>query len=306
MDLVKSVLTSGIRNGTTPGLAAFVLEGSGSKCFYLGKEHLGGSPVTSETVYDLASLTKVFCTTVLVAQATSQNMIRLGECPWTQWPNISVEKLLAHTSGLPWWADVTKNPRQILSMQQDQQKIGKRVYSDIGFILLGWLLEERFGKPLDALFERLCLDFYGTNEVYFLRGSRQVNDQNCRSMNGVSGHAGLFATLNGVKRVVEKISSALIFSQSPVEKTLQQMAFARRPGPLGFDWQTSGGSTGGVFSEMTVGHLGYTGTSFWVDPSPLSRIRAVVLLTNRLECGDGTKNLLSLRQNFHQAVFNSK
>lgn len=309
MDAVRKILQVGIDAGVTPGLAAGIFRYDSSqdtlkaRTYFLGREYLDGPDVSGQTIYDLASLTKPLCTTLLVGRALSEGWITLDERPWGQWPTISIESLLSHTSGLPSWSDLSQDPALVYSLKQDPQKIGRHVYSDIGFILLGHFLQKKSGQPLNLLFQELCREHYKTDELYFLENPRRVNDQNCQAMGGIAGHAGLFGTLKGASVACQWILRAMMAPQTQFEKMVQFMAKARIPGPLGFDYQTRGGSTGGVFSPRAVGHLGFTGVSFWLDPKPLGRSPAIcILLTNRLAFSDDSKLILSLRQEFHQAA----
>ena len=306
MDCLGSVLLSGIRGGITPGLSAAIVSHPNGreatvKEYYLGREHLGGRKVSAETVYDLASMTKVFCTTVLAAKAIGEGHVGLLERPWQQWPSMTVQSVLAHTSGLPWWHNLSKNPDEIYSLALDLSKLGIRVYSDIGYILVGRLLEERTGKTLDGLFAEISNYEFKTDEVYFMRDSNHVNDKNCRAMNCVAGHAGLFGTLRGVLACANWILRAIQRPCTTTEQILAYMSEQRIPGPIGFDFQTAGRSTGGFLSDQAVGHLGFTGTSVWMDPgSSVHQMAVYVLLTNRLECGDFPKKIRRLRQDFQR------
>src|SRR3990172_7874992 len=105
MASLKEILAEAVTHGVTPGLAAGVTAHSSAKRIYLGHaDDVSQIPVGSETFYDLASLTKILCTTLLTAQAIEQGKLILEEEPWPNWPGVSVRHVLHHTSGLPAWA----------------------------------------------------------------------------------------------------------------------------------------------------------------------------------------------------------
>lgn len=298
--------------------------------------------VTRNTVYDLASLTKLLCTTVLVADDVAAGLIRLDEAPWSWWPGITVEHVLRHSSGLPAYRPFFEQLHQerkngvLLGRRAGKALVvdaalrtmpealpGERtLYSDIGFIALGALLEDRHDKALDALWlahplsadtglRFVDLEQQGYHPALpavaptercpwrkrIVQG--QVHDDNAYCMGGVAGHAGLFGSLDDL--VV--VASRLLWRLRDPTDILH--TFAKLPGtagrPLGFDLATPGGSTADVLSTHTVGHLGFTGTSLWFD---LETEVAYVLLANTVHYGRegiGGRNK-ALRQAFHRAA----
>ncbi len=275
--LIKGLLEQAVREGLTPGAACFVSHGSQE--FEL---HVGNSK--PELEYDLASLTKILCTAYLTHQAVVEGRLAVDETPWSQWPGVSVRHVLDHNAGLPAWVRVHSfdDLKQIKLVSRPGEK---RVYSDIGFMALGQLLEQRMGQKLDALFpptqnqDRLAGRSLGVGWPHF-HGPVAVDDENCRDLGGVAGHAGLFGTLGAVK------SQAQYFLEH-----LDKQA-------LGFDKPTPGGSTGEVLSAKAVGHLGFTGTSLWLDPETRS---IYILLTRVLGRDNATRDRLKkLRREFHQ------
>jgi CubicO group peptidase (beta-lactamase class C family) len=185
------------------------------------------------------------------------------------------------------------------------------VYSDLGFIALGRLLEERLGDRLDVLCADQFNRYYGDTDLAFnakrahtapTTVSGAVDDMNCRAMGGVAGHAGLFGTLNSVERACEFFLRALQGNNLGVSAILRGFARYNSERPLGFDRPTPSGSTGGWLSEQSVGHLGSTGTSLWIDPA----IGAIyVLLTNRMHFEDrDASGIKALRIQFHETAVN--
>ena len=190
----------------------------------------------------------------------------------------------------------------------------KTEYSDLGFILLGFIVECCRGKPLDELFiheilepltieGRLHLTFNPTcgqfiaPSSYCLRTNTpiagQVHDMNARSMGGVAGHAGLFGSASGLmKLLVGLMGGNRVFS------LYHPKTFLAGGRPLrfcyGFDTPARHGSQAGtLFSSQTIGHLGYTGTSFWMD---LAREIIVIFLTNRTYPNDSSRSRMEIQR----------
>jgi CubicO group peptidase (beta-lactamase class C family) len=286
-------------------------------CF--GRIEANGAAVTQDTWFDLASLTKVLCTTPLVLDAVAAGRLDprspvralIPEVAWLQSsPNLGDATLLelaTHTSGLPAWLplftlglDRPTLLARVLNTPLDRPP-GDIVYSDLGFIVLGHILERVFGQPLEvqarAFFARAGLDKHiafappsdapvAPTEVCawrsrLLRG--EVHDENAACLGGVAGHAGLFATLRGVCGYARALLSGRLHSSAVVEYLSREHARGNPPESLrrGFGWSlTSPGWSGGdLISGRSIGHTGFTGTGVWID---LERGRYTVLLTNRV------------------------
>lgn len=297
--------------------------------------------VTRHTVYDLASLTKLLCTTVLIADDVAAGLIRLDETPWSWWPGITVEHVLRHSSGLPAHRPffeqlqhdrkngvlLGRRPGKALVVDAALRTMpealpGERtLYSDIGFIALGALLEDRHGAALDAQwaahpvstgtglrfvdleqqgYHPALPDVAPTERCPWRRRivQGQVHDDNAYCMGGVAGHAGLFGSLDDVVTVATRLLWRL---RDPTDILHTFAALHPTGRPLGFDFATRGGSTGDVLSTHTVGHLGFTGTSVWFD---LETEHLYVLLANTVHFGRegvAARNK-ALRQAFHRAA----
>jgi CubicO group peptidase (beta-lactamase class C family) len=278
--MLQDLLKQAISQGLTKKLACLVAHGQKKFEFHAGSS-------TPETEYDLASLTKIFCTTLLAAKAVSEKKLKLDEQPWPNWPGVTVEHILAHTAGLFPWAEI-EGMADVLAIKPVEKPGVKIVYSDMGFIALGALLEKRLGAKLEELFKKPGMHF---------RGLEPVDDPRCRILGGVAGHAGLFGTLEGVYEESKFFLKCLKNPETPLEYVLK--SFAEYPGPrgLGFDKPSLNGSAGGVMSEKTIGHLGYTGTSVWIDPV---QDTIYILLMRRLDAGSRAEELMTFRRQFHQ------
>ena len=325
-----AVVERAIAAGPIPGAAAAVDDQVA--CF--GVTEPGGARVTDETWYDLASLTKVLCTVPLLLDRVARGLLDpraplrelLPEAAWMQpAPSLADARLIelvTHTSGLPAWQPfyTLGLDRATLLAKVLQAPLadthGRIVYSDLGYILLGHLLERHAGRPLEEqaaeLYRRLGLadqlGFEPKGECAptercpwrgrLLRG--EVHDENASAMGGVSGHAGLFGTLEGVVG----FAKALLELPAPVLDYLAREHARGEDGERrGFGWMLAfpGWSGGDLCSSRTVGHTGFTGTGLWVD---LERGRRTVLLTNRVHpTRHAETGIVGLRRAFNHAAF---
>jgi CubicO group peptidase (beta-lactamase class C family) len=272
------------------------------------------------TVWDLASLTKVIGTTSAMMQLVQARKVALDSPvvrylpAWTARgaDRITVRQLLTHSAGLPAWRPLYK---EAVSPDDATQKLfatgpdtvpGVRfLYSDLGFILLGKLVERVSGEPLASYDTTHVFAPLGMHDTRYLppaawsariapteidpwrqrhlRG--EVHDENAAMLGGVSGHAGLFSTGHDLARFARMYlglgqldGSRVVDSATIATFTrLQDSTISRRA--LGWETPTGGNSAGHRLSPMAFGHTGFTGTSVWMDPkSGLF----VLLLTNRV------------------------
>lgn len=298
----------------------------------------GTGAVSPETLFDLASLTKVLATTpswMILASETPEILDR----PLSSWfPESPQDKrcitprcLLAHGSGLPAWRpyhlfvyatrSLLAPVERILTEPLEYPPGRGCLYSDLGFMMLAAVVEietgmtfkeyceKRIFEPL-KLTEDLC--FHPECEKRSVALTRPgepaglVNDLNCRAMGGVSGHAGLFGTAKGVTAIAREVlvglkSGAGFFDAACVQE------FCTRAGlvqdctrALGFDTPSTEGSTSGrFFSSGSLGHTGFTGTSLWIDPE---KDLIVVLLTNRVFAGEADFRIKAFRPLIHDLI----
>ncbi len=335
---VQQVLEQATSRGFAPGAVAAVVDEGGDRDVFVAGHRFpvdeGGdvAVVDERVVFDLASLTKLLCTTRLVAQAIDDEALALDEVPFPRWPGVTVAHLLQHTGGLPAHKPFFELAERhgvtgvragrdvvvdaVLSTPVETAPGARTVYSDLGFIALGALLEERLGDPLDELFARassgpgfvrLWRDGFHAAVPHVAATERcpwrrramhgQVHDENAYAMGGVAGHAGLFGAVDDV------VDSAVFFLRAlrDASSTLARFAFAPGERGLGFDKATPGGSTGDALGARAVGHLGFTGTSLWLD---IDAGRAYVLLSNTVSptrSGVLARNK-ALRRAFHRAA----
>ncbi|MBT3216462.1 MAG: serine hydrolase [Candidatus Marinimicrobia bacterium] len=270
--------------------------------------------VQPSDIFDLASLTKVVGTTMAIMHLFDNGKIQLIDAVMKYESNfkgdkkseITIRHLLSHTSGLPPfelfyktdanWDDVLKT-ELIFNPGTDYK------YSDIGFMILGNIVEKVSGKSLDIYLKEEVFDPIGLSETGFnlpeikmhrtlpteldangnpLHGV--VHDENARYFGGVSGHAGIFSTARELAILSQTLLNGGLFGWKRVFKEETIKNFTKKadifPGSsrcLGWD-SPSDSSSGGVFlSDSSFGHTGFTGTSLWIDPE---NKMIVVLLTN--------------------------
>ena len=294
-------------------------------------------PCDIDTIFDLASLTKVIATATLAMRACETDSRLLDtriadlEQRWTgrDRADATVRHLLEHASGLP--AHV-----KLFDSASGRHEFLERIaitplafapgtrseYSDLGFIMLGMLLEARLGAPLDELFRSvsdrldgpmlfrppsLLRSTIAPTEVDTWRGrllQGEVHDENCAAIGGVAGHAGLFGTARAVGSFAQAIlrgfqEDSWLGRRETLRLFTQRSTVAGSSRALGWDTMLPTSSCGTQMSAHAFGHTGFTGTSLWIDPE---RDVYVVLLTNRVHpsrLGDGIQ---PLRRNVHDAV----
>lgn len=296
--------------------------------------------VTPESVYDLASLTKVLATTAACMLLHQRGQFDLG-CPVIEVvpeigagdlrrQRITLRMLLAHSSGLPAYVKLFQTARNRAELLEQACNVllvhepgFHAEYSDIGFILLGEALERITGEPLDGfclreIFRPLRLMTMGfkpeshiplrippteddnTFRHRVIQG--EVNDENAWVMGGVAGHAGLFSTAYDVAVFAEFMlrGGAPLLDLHTVELfTRRERHPANTSRALGWDTPSPPSQSGRYFSPDSYGHLGFTGTSLWIDPK---RHLSVTLLTNRTWPDRSSQAIKQIRPAFHDAV----
>jgi serine-type D-Ala-D-Ala carboxypeptidase len=345
-----NILGSGINQRAFPG-AAVAIAHQGELIAHKGLGHFtydATSPaVTAETIYDLASVTKVIATTTACMILYDRGLLKLDQPILELLPGfgdndaeqndgrrqITLRMLLAHSSGLPAYVKLFQTAHNKNELLQQALRValtaapGSRAeYSDIGFILLGEALQKLSGEPLDQFCQReifaklnlahtcfnpladLKLTIPPTEEDRTLRHrliQGEVNDENAFVMGGVAGHAGCFATALDVS----VFAQCMLLGGSPLVKKETLEVFTRRQGSppgtsraLGWDTPSQPSQSGNYFSSRSYGHLGYTGTSLWIDPD---RQLSVTLLTNRTWPDRGSQSIKQIRPAFHNAVIES-
>ncbi|MFZ0537677.1 MAG: serine hydrolase [Candidatus Sulfotelmatobacter sp.] len=337
---VDAVIEQAIHDGNIPG--AVLLVGHNGHVIYrkaYGNRALEPrrEPMTLDTIFDLASLTKVIATTTAVMQLVEQGKVRLNDPVAKYLPefaqngkdDVTIRQLLTHYSGLapdldlktPWEGKDTAYRMAFAETPQDPP--GSRFsYSDINFIMLGALVERVSGESLDEYCERhiflplkmmhtrflppaawrakIAPTQYDENE-HMLRGV--VHDPTARRMGGVAGHAGLFSTADDLAKFAQTLlnGGGGILSPLSVEKMTQPEQPPSAPVLRGFGWDIDSpfsSNRGDLLPIGSYGHTGFTGTSIWIDPTTQTYI---ILLTNAVH-PRGKGNAIALRSEVATAV----
>ncbi len=328
-----------------------------------GSVESGGVAVTPSTRFDLASLTKPLVTAPLCMAAIERGFLNIDDPLSRFFPGavpedkeeITARRLLSHSSGLPayrpFYLELIKLPPEarrsaLLSMIMQTSldaPPGKTAnYSDLGFMLLGLILEKQMGERLDRLAQDFLprideLHFCPTDErtedrgqISFFRHpssdfryaatqicpwrkrllAGEVDDENAWTLNGVAGHAGLFGTARGVfellcfllniyegnvtERLWPRDLVRLFWTRTEIFEGLSDWC-------LGYDTPSRKGysSAGRHFSSETIGHLGFSGVSFWLD---LQKRIMIILLTNRVHPTRQNDEIRQLRPVLHDII----
>lgn len=330
---VDSVIEQAVADGNIPGAVLIVghdgavayRKAYGSRALEPKRE-----PMTLDTVFDLASLTKVIATTTSVMQLVEQGKVRMNDPVAKYLPefaqngkdDITVRQLLTHYSGLepdldlkaPWEGKDTAY-KMAFAETLDEAPGSGFVYSDINFVVLGALVERVSGETLDAytvknIFaplkmtqtrfvppaewrSKIAPTQYDENE-HMLRGV--VHDPTARRMGGVAGHAGLFSTADDLAKFAQALldGGGGILSAAAVAKMTSPEQPPSAPVLRGFGWDIDSpfSSNRGDFLPVgSFGHTGFTGTSMWIDPTTQTYI---ILLTNAVH-PRGKGNAIALR-----------
>jgi uncharacterized protein YbbC (DUF1343 family)/CubicO group peptidase (beta-lactamase class C family) len=337
---LDDILKDAVKNGNAPG--AVLVVGHRGLIVYqkaYGSRTLGPNPepITTDTIFDLASLTKVIVTTTCVMRLEQLGQIKLNDPVAKYVPefaqngkeDVTIRMLLTHYSGLPADLDLKEawNGAEEGYSRANASKLvnppgSTFIYSDVGFIVLGELVQKVSGMPLDQYAQTYIFAPLGMTSTRFnpppawgpriaatqrdehtgqtLRGT--VHDPTARQMGGVAGDAGLFSTAGDVAKFAQAIlnQGAPILSPLIVEKMTTPQQPANMPNVRGLGWDIDSpfsSNRGELLPVGSFGHTGFTGTSLWIDPTSNTY---VVLLTNATLLKDG--NVIGLRTEIATAV----
>lgn len=329
---IEDIVQQEIAAGHLPG--AVVLIGQGDKVVYrraFGQRSLESTAVhskpeamTVDTIFDLASLTKVVATTTAVMQLLERQTLALDTPAAHYWPafaahgkdKITVRQLLTHSSGLPAGLDAAtlkkdgaKHPelvRQRLSLVKPTQAAGLEVvYSDLNFAVLGELVARTSGQTLETYAEKNIFEPLKMKDSGYLPSRRlrhrvaptsmpagTVHDPLAHGLGGVAGNAGVFASADDLALFAHALlaGGAPVLSRASVQAMLSpQSPAGQAPAgtPRGFGWRLDPVLASNRAALPPLGaasHFGYTGTALWLDPV---RQVTVIVLSNRLHPNDG-------------------
>ncbi len=302
--------------------------------------------IDTETIYDLASVTKVVAATVSAMQLWEKGKLLLDVPVKSYLPkftggekdSVTLRHFLTHSSGAHWWVDLWNKAENkaealdyIFDLPLDYTPGDSMIYSDLGLIMIGDILESVTGKRIDKLSSDLIYKPMGMKNTMYtppkallprivpteIGGSMNrdlihgdVHDENTHFFKGISTHAGLFSTAEDLAALAQMLLNGGIykhrrfFSPATVKYwTARQNMPESSTRALG--WRTTEAeksSSGDYFSKGSFGHTGYTGTSFWIDPN--EKI-AIILLTNRVHPTRERGGMYQVRRDFHNAAMKS-
>ncbi len=355
-DPISRLLREGVQSRVFPGAVLYVCH-QGEVCFHqaIGRtsSRPDASPVHVDTIYDLASLTKPLATAssfLLLIQSEQVSLTQtlatiLEETQDAPLGQVTLSDLLSHQSGLPAWrpyyqafpSNLSADPKSrqqrmdavlelILKEPIERTSSSTSVYSDLGYMLLGFVVERVTGQSFatfvqDQIFQPLqasALTFgiqdrkeedvlkniAPTEEDpwrgYLLHG--EVHDENAAVLGGVAGHAGLFGTVQAVGQVTQSWLDSYMGKPSIFKQDLVMEFVKAQPGTSwgsGWDTPSQPSSSGQGFSLESFGHLGFTGTSIWIDPV---RNLEVIFLSNRVHPTRDNQAIKTFRPKLHDAI----
>jgi CubicO group peptidase (beta-lactamase class C family) len=352
---ITEFLKKGLAQNTYPGAVLLVAQGEDIVFFHnVGNRAVKPKPLPmkKETIFDLASLTKPLATTLALMKLVDEGLLDLDtpvSCPiqpfpWKEKADITIRLLLNHSAGLPDWKpfylELIKLPtkerkpavRQLIMEEplcHEPQTVS--LYSDLGFMLLEWIIEVTAGRDLSSFLDArfyhplvlrtLYLDQITADPVHekerfaateycpwrkeVIQG--HVHDENAYALGGYSGHAGLFGTALGVFTLTTALLKIYHGSRSGLVSTETVRTFFSRQGivpgstfALGWDTPSqTNSSAGDYFSSKSVGHTGFTGTSLWID---LEKKITVIFLTNRIHPSRSNEKIRDFRPDLHNLI----
>ena len=341
---IEKMMNNAIKDSIFPG-GQLLIAKNGEVLFEKGFGNFtydkSSTSVNESTIYDLASVSKVIATTTAAMICIDRKLFKLDDKVSKYLPKfnskgkneITIRNLLLHNSGLPSFKPFYKtlsNANQVLNdiyNSELEYKIGtKTVYSDLGMIALGKIIEKvsgkslnkfcrdeiflplnmnsTFFKPADSLKNKIApteFDNYWRNRL--LQG--EVHDEAASILNGVAGHAGLFSNAMDIAKVLQMLLQNGFYNNKQFFKSETINLFTTRQNAQstrGLGWDTkseTNSSAGNLFSKNSFGHTGFTGTSVWVDPE---RKLFVVLLTNRVHPTRENTKIIKFRPKLHDAI----
>jgi beta-glucosidase-like glycosyl hydrolase/CubicO group peptidase (beta-lactamase class C family) len=298
----------------------------------------GSVSAGGDTIYDLASLSKVVGTTSAAMMLVEAGRLLLDapvqdylpEFKGTDKENVKVIHLLQHSAGLPAWLPIFKEVqgydavmKRVYAAPLEAAPGARTLYSDLGMILLGEILARASGRALDQyLAERLFQPLGMKSTLYrppqdllsriaptendpwrkrIVRG--EVHDENAFALGGVAGHAGLFSTAHDLAVFAQTLLNRGMYDHRRYFRPETVDRFTNAPNSRGesLGWQKPSGAgwTGKVFSSAAYGHTGFTGTSIWIDPQ---RQLFIILLTNRVHPSRDNNKIAEARQTLAESV----
>ena len=355
MKPVAGMMEEGVREGVFPGAVLLVSVEDEIKHY----RSFGVSDIFSkkamqrDSIFDLASLTKPLSTAMAIFKLIELKKLFLETSLLAIIPktsskdkaDITIRQLLHHTSGFAAHKEYFK---KLMACEEDLRR-GKlrdliikeplvsepgvnQIYSDLGFIILAWIVEIISGERIDRFVNRQVYKLLEIDDLFFIDNfspdpfslddlyarivpteqcpwrkkllRAEVHDDNAWAAGGIEGHAGLFGNAFSVWQILMEIMNALKGKETKVlNSNLMQKFMAKEKKSefrAGFDTPSKyGSSSGKYFSDQSIGHLGFTGTSFWMDPE---KSIIIIMLTNRVHPDRNNEKIKFFRPQIHNLI----
>jgi CubicO group peptidase (beta-lactamase class C family) len=351
---IADFIMKGAEEGVYPG-AVLLIERGGEIVFFretgylsLIPEHV---PMKKDTIFDLASLTKVLATTLAIMRLVDQERVGLDQplseiirSPLKDKGELTPRLILNHSAGFaawkPFYLDLVKvEPkkrknllRELIKNEPPAYGPGEAcIYSDLGFMLLEWIIEEASGMQLDPFMKMVFYEPLSLKRTFLSKGSMppqfnkdeiaatedcpwrkriiqgEVHDENAYALGGYSGHSGLFGDAEDVLSIIDMLRGHYRGERHDYFRPEIVREFFRRQDivkgsswALGWDTPSAiNSSSGRYFSPRSLGHLGFTGISLWMD---LDRDIAVIFLTNRVHPTRDNQRIKAFRPALHDLI----
>jgi serine-type D-Ala-D-Ala carboxypeptidase len=350
--LFKKCVSERVFPGASLGIS-YIKDGEcEKKIFCYGKKDDSEILVNKKTFYDCASLTKPLVTVLSLLVLIEEKKIFWDEklesllscvVPKDK-KELQLFHLMSHSSGLPahrpYYTHLNAispelRKKEIIKLILQEKLLHlpgeKNIYSDLGYILLGIIIEEKSGNNLDEFWQKKIINPLNLQKKLLFPKTHEINknifastgycstideklygvvhDENCRILGGVTGHAGLFGTAEGVLLLCENILMGycnLFRHPSFSNETLRNVLEKKKNSSWtpGFDTPSETcSSSGRYFTKESVGHLGFTGTSFWID---LQQRIIIVLLSNRVFGGVENEQIRKIRPIVHDLIMKKR
>ena len=341
-DTLRLLLDNAVRDSAFPGAVAVVGTGTGTLATVSAGRLDWNEPTRPDdrTLWDLASLTKVVGTTTAVMQLVAAGKVSVDAPVQRYLPNwsvanaerVTVRHLLVHTAGLrahrPLYTEASdrEGARAVVyATPLDTIPGARTLYSDLGIVLLGDIIEKVTGEKLDAYLRRAVFDPLGMHDTMYnppasllpriaptevdpwrgrhVRG--EVHDENAFRLGGVAPHAGLFSTAHDLARFARMylnrgtLDGVRILDSATIDLFTRAADRSFSTRALGWDTADGRNSAGALMSDRAFGHTGFTGTSIWIDPAADV---FVVLLTNRVNPTRANMRIAAVRRSVADAA----